>query len=74
MDEGGNGGMTSSDAHVNSSTAFHKATVTGIGKSAITDLPLVTAAGFVYTHWSPAIIFLHQYAQYGWGGQKRGEL
>jgi hypothetical protein len=50
MDGGANGGMTGSDVRIISSSDFHRAHVTGIGESTISDLPLVTAAGFVQTH------------------------
>jgi hypothetical protein len=64
---GANGGMSGSDVHVISSSDFHWAHVTDIGESTIADLPLVTAAGFVQTHWGPAIVFMTQYAGYGKG-------
>jgi hypothetical protein len=67
MDGGANGGMTGSDARIISSCDFQRAHGTGIGESAIADLPLVTAAGFVQTHRGPAIVFMHQYAGYGKG-------
>jgi hypothetical protein len=67
MDGGANGGMTGSDVRVISSSDFHRAHVTGIGDATITDLPLITAAGFVQTHRGPAIVFMHQYAHYGKG-------
>ncbi len=68
MDGGANGGMTGSDVRIISSSDFHRAHVTGIGDSTITDLPLITAAGFVQTHRGPAIVFMHhQYAHYGKG-------
>jgi hypothetical protein len=67
LDGGANGGMTRSDVCVISSSDFHRAHVTGIGDATITDLPLITAAGFVHTHRGPAIVFLHQYAHCGKG-------
>ncbi len=67
IDGGANGGMTGSDVRVISSSDFHRAHVTGIGDSTITDLPLVTAAAFVHTHRGPAVVFMHQYAHYGKG-------
>jgi hypothetical protein len=68
MDGGANGGMTGSDVHVISILDFYKANITGIVESALTRLPLVTAAGVDHTHWgSRAIIFLHQYAHHGKG-------
>jgi hypothetical protein len=65
MDGGANGGMTGSDAHVISSSDFHRAHAAGIGESTIADLPLVTAAGFVQTHRGLVIVFMNQYAGYG---------
>ena len=38
-----------------------------VGDATITDLPLITAAGFVHTHRGPAIVLLHQCAHYGKG-------
>jgi hypothetical protein len=67
LDGGANGGMSGDDVVIISTSDFHKANVTGIGDSALTNLPLVTAAGFVETHRGPAIIILHQYAHYGKG-------
>ena len=67
MDGGANGGMTGNDVVVISTSDFHKANITGIGDSELTDLPLVTAAGLVQTHRGPAIVILHQYAHYGKG-------
>jgi hypothetical protein len=48
MDGGAkNGGMPGSDIRIISASDFHKAYVTDIGESSITDLPLVTAAVFL---------------------------
>jgi hypothetical protein len=67
IDGSTNGGMNGSDDRAISSSDFHWAHITGIGESTIADLALVTAAGFVQTHWDPAIVFMNQYAGYGKG-------
>jgi hypothetical protein len=67
MDGGANGGMTGADVRIISTLDFHKANVSGIGKSTINNLPLVTAAGLIQTHRGPIVAFMHQYAHYGKG-------
>jgi hypothetical protein len=70
MDGAANGNINSSDVCVISSPDLHKAHVTQIGDSSLTNLPLVTAAAFVHAHRGPGaiLLFQHQYAQhYGKG-------
>ena len=67
IDGGANGGMAGNDVRVISESSFHQANVTGIGESVIQNLSLATVAGLVTTHRGPAIVLLHQYANYGKG-------
>jgi hypothetical protein len=67
IDGGANGGMAGSDVRVISESSFNHANVTGIGESVIQNLSLATVAGLVTTHRGPAIVLLHQYANYGKG-------
>jgi hypothetical protein len=67
VDGGANGGMAGSNVRTLSESSFNKANVTGIGESLIQNLPLATVAGLISTHRGPAIVLLHQYANYGKG-------
>jgi hypothetical protein len=67
IDGGANGGMAGDDVRVISESSFNQANVTGIGESVIQNLSLATVAGLVTTHRGPAIVLLHQYANYGKG-------
>jgi hypothetical protein len=67
MDGGANGGMAGEDVRILSESTFHKVNVTGIGENVVRNLSLVCAAGLVETHLGPAIVILHQYANYGKG-------
>jgi hypothetical protein len=68
IDGGANGGMAGDDVRTLSELSFNQANVTGIlGDSMIQNLSLGTVAGLVTTHRGPAIVILHQYANYGNG-------
>jgi hypothetical protein len=67
IDGGDNGGMAGNDVHVISKSSSDQANVTGVGESVIQNLPLATVAGLVDTHCGPAIVLLHQCANYGKG-------
>jgi hypothetical protein len=67
IDGGAKGGMAGNDVRILSESSFNKANVTGIGESIIQNLPLASAAGIADTHCGPAIVILHQYANYGKG-------
>jgi len=66
IDGGANGGLCGADVRVLAMTAT-LCDVTGVGDSAIENLPIVQAAGLLQTQNGPVIGIFHQYANFGQG-------
>ena len=66
IDGGANGGMSGSDVRILEQT-LHHADVSGLAEHAVTDLPIVTAAGVIISSQGPIIGIFHQYAHFGSG-------
>ncbi|EEC44015.1 predicted protein [Phaeodactylum tricornutum CCAP 1055/1] len=66
VDRGANGGLAGCDVKVVNKTG-RSASITGINEHTLSDLDIVTAAGFVESHKGPIIVIMHQYAYLGKG-------
>jgi hypothetical protein len=64
IDGGANGGVAGDDVCVICESSSNQANATGVGESVIQNLPLATVAGLVDAHRGPAIVLLHQCANY----------
>jgi transposase InsO family protein len=66
IDRGANGGIAGDDARIISKTN-RTVDVQGIDNHQVTDIPIVTSAGYVHTQRGPAIAIMHQQAYIGKG-------
>ncbi|EEC42961.1 predicted protein [Phaeodactylum tricornutum CCAP 1055/1] len=66
VDRGANGGLAGSDVMVLHKTG-RSATITGINDHTLSDLDIVTAAGYTESQNGPIILIMNQYAHLGQG-------